>query len=424
MFIRMHSRGRRRRGGVLPWLVVTAPILLAVFALAVNVASLRHRQLELHNAADAAVLAAAHALADDRLLTDDPERFDIVSRSVRTETRLFAAHNRVDSKPLHLHENLTNDNGGEIVLGTLDSPISRAFDDLLHPNRHAHEPNLNAVRVAVRRTGAAASSTAYLDRDVIGFRIQGKQTLPGQTEVALPLMPLAIRTDPCPPGLDNPAGWVQRDPLAWEYQILGRQGSDNWSIDPIGGQPVGGGDRIPEMTLTITSKSETAKENCRGIGIGLGMTSGAEVIRQVGTGITETDLLGRSGQFLLDDGLGLHPPENRAVLPQVKLSAEELNGLAAALQGIIGQRRIWMLYDLQAGSNDATVTVRGFVAARVLGAQTQKVAAKDGSSYVQMTIVLQPCQLVTPTAVTDRGRRDLGPRTIFNPYIGRVRLVE
>jgi hypothetical protein len=39
-------------------------------------------------------------------------------------------------------------------------------------------------------------------------------------------------------------------------------------------------------------------------------------------------------------------------------------------------------------------------------------------------LVLQPCLLTTATAVTDHTRRDRGPRTLFNPYVCKVRLID
>ena len=69
---------------------------------------------------------------------------------------------------------------------------------------------------------------------------------------------------------------------------------------------------------------------------------------------------------------------------------------------------------VKAGDN---LYVVGFVAARIM-------AVKDGQGGADLTLVLQPCMMTTATAVTEHTRRDFGPRTLFNPYIARVRLVE
>ena len=59
-----------RRGAVVPWLILLFPVLLGCFSLAVHIASLYQRQLELQIASDAAALAGVSALSplDDLLL--------------------------------------------------------------------------------------------------------------------------------------------------------------------------------------------------------------------------------------------------------------------------------------------------------------------------------------------------------------------
>src|SRR5262245_8315175 len=98
---------RTGRGGfVAPFLLVILPVLLAAYALAVQTASLRHRQLQLQTATDAAALAAAACLmpADDSLLTAaTPDAEQAVRRRMLDQARQAAAHyareNRVLAQP-------------------------------------------------------------------------------------------------------------------------------------------------------------------------------------------------------------------------------------------------------------------------------------------------------------------------------------
>src|SRR5437868_7299732 len=62
--------GPRRAGNVTPLVIVAFPMLVAAMTLAINSASLHHRQVELQNSAEAAALAGANALVpvDDTLL--------------------------------------------------------------------------------------------------------------------------------------------------------------------------------------------------------------------------------------------------------------------------------------------------------------------------------------------------------------------
>jgi len=75
-----------------------------------------------------------------------------------------------------------------------------------------------------------------------------------------------------------------------------------------------------------------------------------------------------------------------------------------------------MLYD--SATNAPDLRVVGFVAARVMDVQID-----TGKKPTFVDVTLQPTMLVTCTAITDSTRRTLGPRTIFNPYVARARLL-
>ena len=100
---------------------------------------------------------------------------------------------------------------------------------------------------------------------------------------------------------------------------------------------------------------------------------------------------------------------------------------------ILGQQRVWMLFDqVIPTASGQQVSVVGFVAARVMNVTNE---TDGGGNVTAVTVTLQPTMLLTSTALTDRSKRQLGPRTvaqtlnptnknsIFNPYIARVRLV-
>ena len=316
----------------------------------------------------------------------------------------YAAYNFVSAKSLEIDLNSQNFTDGELVLGSLDAPRSKAFD------AESRGP-YNAAHIALKRDGAAAQATAMIDRDVIGFQQLGGRPLP--------ILPLAILTDPAPPGLGQASVWAQKDPSSWEYQILARKGTDAWTAGP--GVPRPGGDQIAEMRLVLSAQGHSANDNSQLTAVGASTLRDA--CRQVVGGVTAADLQTRGGRLLLDDGLARRPPDNRLVLPQLAVTEADLDGAGGALRGIIGMPRIWMLYENQSDSSGQTVLVCGFVAARVMNVQVAG-SSKDHSSGPQLVVTVQPCRMTTPLALTERGRRDLGPRTLLNPYLGRVRLVE
>lgn len=356
-----------REGMAAPWFLMVAPVLVLLAVMAVQVANLRHRQLELHTAVEAAALAGANALLDDSLLGDQPDGTTIEGRSRAAAVR-YAAFNLVAGKPLDLEANVENFVDGELVLGTLDNPFSRAFDA-----SGSGRLDRNTVRVALRRHGAAASATAFVDRDVIGFKIQGLTSLPrpagGQPLPSVPVFPLAI-----------PA--------------------DDW-------------DRATgELEVTFGAGGN-------GRAVGVGVSDAASVTRQAGTGLTYLDLAGPNfaGALLLDDGLRATPPEqkNYRRLPHVQLPADGIDQLAAVLGRQTGRPRVWMLYSRGAEHRENEVEIIGFAAGRVL-----RVATDSGVP----TVVVRPCAFATATAVTDYTRRDWGPRNLASRTVAKVRLVE
>lgn len=419
-----------RKGATLPWLVLCLPVVLLLLFFAVHICSLRHRQLELEIAVEAGAHAGAIALADDLLLTNEASRLETVMARSRGASRQMARWNRLRGEPLELKANARNAADGELVLGTLENPFTRTFDNTLSLPIDRQGPQVNAVRVAVQRHGVAASATAFLDRDVIGFKIQGTQHVTGSDTPSIPVMPLAVRTKACPPWQNNPECWDDVGCAdTWEYRILARRGlkgdgSDYWRLDAATGQPQPGSDGIPEMRVLISSTGN-------GQLLAIGVESPAETASQVVTGLTYQQLAARGGQLLLNDGLNLDPPRNLALLPCLPPTATDLAALRQALIQVAGQRRVWMVYShVQMDRSGPLVVVPGFVAARVM-AVSQERESQEGSAP-QLSVIIQPTMFLTATAVTlDRvdheqssSRRSWGPRTLDNPYVARVRLVE
>jgi hypothetical protein len=403
------------------YLVAVLPLLLVLFLLAVQNAIWRHRQLELQIAADAAALAGANALVDDLLLTELPAAQNEVMTRAEEAARHYASLNRVWGTPLRLQSNPANASNGEMLLGTLDHASSRLFNNQLPLAMHLYDPGVDAFRVEARRQGVAAHSTAYVERDVVGFKIQGSLSVPGQTVPAIPLVPVALFCDPCPPGISQAAQaplWATRDKKSWEYQVMARLGADVWNLLQKAGlsDEVSTGDGIPEMRISLSEQGAHQTDNAHLLAIGVGSVS--EAIRQIQTGVTVEDLQDRQHRLLLED-------QNVTILPRVPVASTDMQKLAAALAQIVGQKRVWPLYSgLQVTDKGEWAVVPGFVAARLLSVQWQSDSRTAGDNPVQLIVTLQPTMLITATAVTDYRRRDTGVRCLFNPYICKVRLVE
>jgi hypothetical protein len=428
-------RSSRRRAVMIPWfLVATLALFLVIYATWFLI-SHRNRQEELQVAAEAASLAGAIALADEELLTDHDDRLEVVRERARAATLKYAHCNFVDARRLKLDPKGLNCPDGELVLGHLDCPDSRDFDCTLE------NPELNAVRVKVKRGGTIAAATAYVDRDVIGFRPQGCNPLP--------VVPLAILADAFPSPL-----FPQRE--SWDTHIGGRLGTCHWLIDPETHKPrrIREGerdDRIPEIHVCFSTKR--GRSNGRVARIGDDPAEDA-VWRQVRDGISRCDLRPFGGELVLPDPRRTSEP---LLLPRIELSEDDLKEFAQAFSKLLltGERRVWMLYSprfdrrhkhgedegeresetdgnkddkkdsedngekdgAKHGEKDGepVIGVVGFVAAQVMDVRLHK---------DKLCVVLQPGTRITDTAITDCKRRELGPRPIHNPYVCRIRLVE
>jgi hypothetical protein len=399
------------------YLLVAAPLFLAVLVVTLRAASLYHRRLELQIAVDAAALAGANALVNDALLTETAAAQAQTLEDARTAAQRYAAANPVSGGPIRLGRNEANCLSGELLLGKLDQRFDRHFDARAGLQVQLYQPGIDAVRVEVRRLNVAAEATAFVDRDIVGFRIRGTNAVPGQTIPAVPVVPLALLTDPCPPEQNNLPCWSAKAPASWEYQILARLGGDQWRLNPTTGQPEQGSDGIPEITVVISEEGIRQADNAQLVNVGT--TSASEAVRQFQTGMTYVDLSGRQGRLLLD-------ANNQLVLPRQQLSTSDVEILDAALQGMIGQRRVWPVYSAVLPADNTrpeSVLVLGFVVVRVMNVFTEQVGPKN-RTRLRTVAVLQPSMLITATAVADPAQRDKGLRTIFNPYVCKVRLVE
>jgi hypothetical protein len=425
-----------RRGAGIPWFVITAPFLALVAIWVIHTASLYHRQAELEVAAEAAACAAAEQLADDILLTELNERQEFVEHRARMAGREIAKLNHVLGHPVQLRDNKNNDHTGELTIGTLIHPCSHDFDCSCHGFPSLYWPNRNAVRVALKRCGVAASATTLVDRDVLGFKIQGAMSLPGQSIPAIPVMPLALFTDPVfdHEGDDHSTHQercASRDKRSWDFQVIARRGGDRFRFDrDRDGTFQNGrvraderGDGIPEMRVTL--RAEHNHHNNGQIAL-VGVENAREAADQLRTGITYQQLMSRDGRLLLGQDESGSTPRNELLLPRSNLTEDELDYLGERLNQIVGQPRVWMLYShtLEQENSDGAVRVVGFVAARVMAVERDEHGGHKKSEHRSLEVVLQPCMLITATAVTDHRRRELGPRTLYNPYVCKIRLVE
>jgi hypothetical protein len=409
--------------------LIAMPVLFLVLALALNAARLAEARTEMHASADAAALAAAQVLVDDRMLLHRrPIVLELMDQA-HAEAQGYGYANPVVGRPLELLPNRHNAPDGDIVFGTLERPgaeklIVADVDD--RNNRLL--PQVNAVRVTAHRTRGRHNqvklvagpflpsdsvdlivrATAMLDRDVIGFRPQGRRPVP--------LVPIALLSDP-----------TGRDKNSWEFQVEKRGGTDHWRFDRDRQRFVrdGKGDGLFEMRVRIgggaasgakkAGKGAETQNKTNACLLQIGGGDFDDLVRQICLGLAREDfkvfvddqmVLGKDNRLIVP-GTSLGPRSGRAILAQLESCLRTLQRSA--------EPRVWPLYERF--SRQGMPVLIGFVAARVADVGSE--GKGEGLSFT-----LQPCMMSTATAVTDARRRGLGPRSIVNPYVCKVRLVD
>jgi hypothetical protein len=462
-----------RPGGAAVWGLILLGVLLAVLVLAVDLGVVWNTQAELRTVADAAVLAAAYAWAEQL----SPWMSETLPPSAREAAYRSAARyvqEHSGEAALHLLPNPENDADGDIVFGFYDRRsgfVPARWEDL-------DSPWPNAVRLTVRRdrkhgnpaglilgplfgwslASVQAQAVAVLERRISGFRCTDGQ--------AVPLVPLALLSDP-----------TGRTPDAWETQLAlqgaflrpsspMRPASGNESLTAPGtfagsanfpgqeepprlifrlpiaasttatnqvsssGQPLSNATLPASPSGNSPNSSEERTTHGSVCVLKIGTGNRADTVRQVLTGLVSHDLDDPqwAGQFVIEPTVGYRAV---ACWPMGwRLDDAELPQLIVALTSLQQRQevRIWPLFagfvtgsateqehdqedDQPTGWQAAIV---GFVAARIL-----HVEMKSSTAETYLEITLEPQLLVTRTAIvaSDRPSAQASEQAIQNPYL-------
>jgi hypothetical protein len=412
----------RRRGGASVYLIVSLPVLLLAIVVALNAAYLVETRTTLQNSADAAALAAALTLVDDRALEGGPGVMADLMGDATAEAQAYARMNPVLDEPVIIKPNPDNDPNGDIVFGALDRPHDKNFV-VFDPTGLVAEGLrfVNTVRVTARRTqehgdpaviiggpflsnrpyNVASVATATIDRDVIGFRPHGN--------VPVPMVPIALLSDRS-----------QHDRQAWEFQVERHGGEDHWRFDRVKhvAVPDARGDGLFEMQVRLSGKSERGgrgrqrdRQGPNGCVLHLGVADAEGLAEQITSGLRPPQLQQWGGQLVL------FVDNEPLVVPGGPADGGDAGLLMQALEQLRrdGTPRVWPLFsgfDPESGMPVLT----GFVAARVV-----QVGSSQAGNDLSFTV--QPCALSTVTAVTDPAWRGVGGATP-NRYVSKVRLIE
>jgi hypothetical protein len=390
----------RRQGAAHALLIaILAAAGLTLTAVAVDGIALHLAQVEMRVATDAAALAAAYALVDDRTLIGGPAALSSVLQDARGEATAYALANAVagpeptDGDPIDVEFTTIEPESTSPARAWDEIPTVVPPPDLVRVMGYRTSARTRPVRLAATAlvwpgiADMVQQSTAIVDRRVIGFR--------PSPDRPIPIVPLGILSDP-----------TGREPASWEAQVAARA-LDDFSYDRAGGRFVESqGDGLSEVWLRIGVNTRV-----------LAFGSRSDPARQVSTGLTVQDVAEQGGTLIVGPGGCLvdswGDPARQDSVPV---------GLQAALGYLAhgAEPRIWPLFRRQAG-DPRRVMLTGFVAARIVRVSTD--------SKGRMVVLIQPAALATLTAVVaDEAGGEIGSglgdaAVAPNLFVAKVRLL-
>ena len=367
-----------RRASAMPLVAVVCPVLLAFAALSVDIGALYDAKAELQRCADAAALAGAGALIDERRLRNNGGMNLEIDFAVRQTAREYVQRNRVLGASPTVYLNTSNSIGGDIVLGTL-SDLTNYHEPLSIGN----PDEFNSVRVCVRRdterngpvglffarimgrytANVQATATATIEDGVVGFEV-------GPNSSNAQLMPFALHVD------------VWNDLLAGTSPI-----GDQYAYDANTAEVDSGSDTLLEINMYPGGGiDQLSPGNFGTVDIGGMNNSAADIERQIVEGISAEDMAYHDGELKLgDDG-------TLTLTGDTGLSA----GFKEALESIIGLPRIIPLFTSVAGPGDnAEFVIVGFAGIRIMhvrltGAPEHKHVIVQPSNVADSTVIIEP----------------------------------
>lgn len=411
------SRRRRpvRAGLVSFVLLLFLVTLFSLLALTVDVGLLCCHQAKLESAAEAAALAGTAELMDTAILYGASGRAgppvapvpygssgERIAQAKSQAGRLAAQFGvRLYTAPAVAEQRATTPEAAEdVVAGWVEDPtaavarLDRAAADgsvnslwvrATRSYRSANPITLWLGRLlGLRAVEMGATGRATVDQRIYGFRPAG--------HLNVPMVPLVL--------IVGPEAASTHDSSSAAAPLL-EPSQDEFTVDQRTGRVTAGPDGIPEVVVQVGhGDGAVGADNAEGrttvevFTPGGGPFDPLALGRQTLFGLTRADLSPLGGQIALGPDGG----------PRVFLRELPAAGaLRQALVGILGEKRIW-----PAGVIEGT-------ACRLVGFTATCVVDCRQAADSALSIVLQPCLLQTPTALTGAGV----PR---NGWIGKLML--
>jgi hypothetical protein len=409
--VKRRSRFQQRkatghRGSITVWTVFVMIGCLCCVSLVANTSYLSVLRSDSHHCAQVAALAAGRQLLTDDILRRNQRDFEVAAWRLNAKNAAIDIGQTYASG--HAVPKLTPQDI-QIEMGSIvDVHIGPALPAAFLPTRILvnvanYGPNRSSGSfflsglTGITKGKISEHSEVILKNRVIGFRPRRKS--------ATPIVPLALPDDPASKSSD-----------CWSTEIETGRGKDRLRRDDLRDAVSSGPDRLPEIVLTVNS----------------GDMTGGPGIAQLVSWNMHTPVRGALAQFTT----GLYPEhlstndKGTLVFPsaagRLSTKADDLRNIRKALRPLVGQVRIFPLYDAtarqQSEASGSGGNPRNATAAsdhQLLRTVAARILRLEGVSDQQLRIVLQPAVLSTPTAVMATANDN----TPHNRYVWKICLV-
>ncbi len=356
-------RARNRQGTMAVLAALFLVILLACVAFAVDLGYLCLARSQAQNAADAAAMAAAWKMLDEKRAHGTAAFAELVAEAQDT-AGTFAAANKVAGQAPQVGLNPRNALGGDLVFGrmTSDGQMTTSVDPLAW----------NSVFVRVRRDAKLNGPVSLFFARSLGIR-----------SAAVEAEAIATFQDGIQ-GFRTPTGPTSLVPFAmslqeWKNILAGTGGTDNWSWNTPSRTVSAGPDGLRETKLFPDSVQGggIVPGNFGTLNVGPPNLGAPDLLRQIEQGVSAADLNYYGGALALDPTSGT-----------LKMGGD--TGLTATVfssaQTIVGKPVTVFLYDTATHSGSNSVfTVVGFAGVRIVAVEGR---GAPGALYVQPAVVV------------------------------------
>lgn len=405
-----HSEQRRsRRGTMMIWSIWVFVAMLMIVACFFNVMWLSCVRAEARRHAESAVIVGGHAFLSDDLLRPWQQPFENEGRAVRSRNAAVdyirqsgdrTLSPMISENDVELIQPVPATQPGNTGLTQLTSTVPEQIRVTFGKGQSNDQLRMFfSGLTGVRNARLGVSAAATIEHAPVGF-------LPGGN-LTIPVLPFAI-TDQSHEG----AAMMSAGGL-WSRQIETGNGSDNLSWNPEQHTVENGADGLPEITLTLSPNSAGNRPDGfvpLRFAAASATDDSSQTVNWMQNGVTADDL----------KTLGLNELAFPSTISASMLSNTECAEIGAWLQSHSGQSFIVCLctptvvaenseHQSAVGTALSTVRLNRPVAARIM--------ASGISASGDVRICLQPCVLITSTAVMSSS-----PGTTLNRYIYSVQL--